>query len=201
MRFVFRIVWSLWNLTGTSAAALPMCLLNFKAIRQFKVPILWLRDFTRSYGKTSFRILRRGSGRDSCAWPARCTAYCILNVWSLLHFDVFVFWNKMFLNLESCLAIMKSSAEWMMTKYSESHWYDDVMTKGRFTRYWPSTRLIHHRWIYLQRLAWTKFEQTVALLAIWGTMALRWRHYNECFFNEAIRKCFWWQWSSHNVCA
>ena len=31
---------------------------NFKAIRQFKVPISWLRDFTRSYEKTSFRILR-----------------------------------------------------------------------------------------------------------------------------------------------
>ena len=59
-RFVFRVVRSLWNLTGTSAALLPMCLSNFKAIRLFKVPISWLRDFTRSYDKTSFRILRRG---------------------------------------------------------------------------------------------------------------------------------------------
>ena len=41
---------------------LPMCLSNFKAIRQFKVPISWLRDFTRSYEKTSFRILRQGPG-------------------------------------------------------------------------------------------------------------------------------------------
>ena len=32
-RFVFRIVRSLWNLTGTSAAVLPMCLSNFKTIR------------------------------------------------------------------------------------------------------------------------------------------------------------------------
>ena len=47
-RFVFRIVRSLWNLTGTSAALLPMCLLNFKAIRQFKVPISWLQGFMRS---------------------------------------------------------------------------------------------------------------------------------------------------------
>ena len=39
-----------------------MCLSNIKAIRQFKVPISWLRDFTRSYEKTSFRILRRGPG-------------------------------------------------------------------------------------------------------------------------------------------
>ena len=59
-RFVFKIVRSLCNLTDTSAAVLPMCLSNFKAIRQFKVPISWLRDFTRSYEKTSFRILRRG---------------------------------------------------------------------------------------------------------------------------------------------
>ena len=59
---VFRIVRSLWNLTGTSAALLPMCLSNFKAMRQFKVPISWLRVFTRSYEKTSFRILRRRSG-------------------------------------------------------------------------------------------------------------------------------------------
>ena len=32
-RFVFRIVQSLWNLTGTSAAGLPECLSNFKALR------------------------------------------------------------------------------------------------------------------------------------------------------------------------
>ena len=32
------------------------------AIRPFKVPISWLRIFTRSHEKTSFRILRRGPG-------------------------------------------------------------------------------------------------------------------------------------------
>ena len=31
-RFIFRIFQSLWKLTGTSAAALPRCLSNFKAI-------------------------------------------------------------------------------------------------------------------------------------------------------------------------
>ena len=61
-RFVFRIIRSLWNLTGTSAALLPMCLSNFKAIWQFKVPFSWLRDFARFYEKTYFRILRRGPG-------------------------------------------------------------------------------------------------------------------------------------------
>ena len=58
-RFVFRIVRTLWNLTGTSAALLPMYLSNFKAMRWFKLPISRLRDFTRSYDKTSCRILRR----------------------------------------------------------------------------------------------------------------------------------------------
>ena len=48
-RFVSRIVQSLWNLTGTSAASLPMCLSDFKAMRQFKLPISWFRDSTRSY--------------------------------------------------------------------------------------------------------------------------------------------------------
>ena len=38
-RLVSRIVRSLWNLTDTSAALLPMCLSNFKAIRRFKSTI------------------------------------------------------------------------------------------------------------------------------------------------------------------
>ena len=53
-RFVFRIVPSLWNLTGTSAAGLPKCLSNFKAMRKFELPISRLRDFTRSYVQKSF---------------------------------------------------------------------------------------------------------------------------------------------------
>ena len=48
---------SLWNLTGTSAAVLPRCLSNFRAMRTFHHPISWLRDFARSYNKTSYRIL------------------------------------------------------------------------------------------------------------------------------------------------
>ena len=32
-RFGFRLFQSLWNLTGTSAAVLPRCLLNFRALR------------------------------------------------------------------------------------------------------------------------------------------------------------------------
>ena len=61
-RFVSKIVRSLWNLTGTSAAVLPTCQSNFKAMRWFKLPISQLRDFARSYDKTSYRILKRGPG-------------------------------------------------------------------------------------------------------------------------------------------
>ena len=62
VRFVFRIVQSLWNLAGTSAALLPKYLSNFKAILKFKLRISRLRDFTRSCDKTSYRILKRGPG-------------------------------------------------------------------------------------------------------------------------------------------
>ena len=59
-RFVFRIFQSLWNFTCTSAALLPMCLSNFKAMRYFELSIAWFRDFQRSYDKTSYRILKQG---------------------------------------------------------------------------------------------------------------------------------------------
>ena len=70
-RFVFRIVRSLWNVTGTSAAllaVLPMCLSDSKAIRWFKLLISRLRDFMRSYDKTSYRILKQGLGRGHMWW-------------------------------------------------------------------------------------------------------------------------------------
>ena len=38
------------------------CLSNFRVIGQFQIQISRLQDFTRSYEKTSFRILRRGPG-------------------------------------------------------------------------------------------------------------------------------------------
>ena len=43
---------------STSAAVLPKCLANFKAKLQFRIQISRLRDFTRSYEKTSYRILK-----------------------------------------------------------------------------------------------------------------------------------------------
>ena len=61
-RFVFSIVRSLRNLTGISAGVLPRRLSNFKAIRWFTLSTSRLRDFTRSQDKTSYRILKQGSG-------------------------------------------------------------------------------------------------------------------------------------------
>ena len=59
-RFGFKLFQSLWNLQGTSAAALPRCLSNFRAILPLQRPISRLRDFTRSCGKTSYRLVNRG---------------------------------------------------------------------------------------------------------------------------------------------
>ena len=47
---------SLWNLTGFSAALLPRCQSNFRAIEKVQSRISRLRDFTRSCGKTSYRL-------------------------------------------------------------------------------------------------------------------------------------------------
>ena len=61
-RFVFRIVRSLWNLADTSAALLPKCLSNFKAMLWYELQISRLRDFSRSYDNTPYRILKRSPG-------------------------------------------------------------------------------------------------------------------------------------------
>ena len=53
VKFVFWIVRLLWNLTSTSATMMPMYLSNFKAMRQFKLPISRLLVFTKSYDKPS----------------------------------------------------------------------------------------------------------------------------------------------------
>ena len=70
---------SLWNLTGISAALLPRCLSNFRAIGKVQTRISRLRDFTRPCGKTSYRLVNRGpewqwSGRDGVTMV--CTLHC-----------------------------------------------------------------------------------------------------------------------------
>ena len=67
-RFGFKLVQSLWNLAGTSAALLPRCLSNFRAIRPLQHTISRLRDFTRFGGKTSYRLVNRGPEYPSCVF-------------------------------------------------------------------------------------------------------------------------------------
>ena len=59
-RFGIKLFQLLWNLAGTSAALLPRCLSNFRAIRPLQHQISRLRDFTRFGGKTSYRLVNRG---------------------------------------------------------------------------------------------------------------------------------------------
>ena len=74
MRLGDIIIISLWNLTDISAALLPRCLLNFRAIGKVRTRISRLRDFTRSCGKTSYCLVNRGPGWDclSVMSPRRC---------------------------------------------------------------------------------------------------------------------------------
>ena len=51
---------SFWNLTSISAVLLPMCLSNVRAIGKVQTRISGLRDFMRSCGKTSYRLVNRG---------------------------------------------------------------------------------------------------------------------------------------------
>ena len=73
-RFGFKLFQLLWNLTGTSAAALPRCLSNFRVIRPLQRPIFSLWDFTRFGGKTSYRLVNRGPEYNSWhvlyLWPS-----------------------------------------------------------------------------------------------------------------------------------
>ena len=48
------------NLTGISAVLLSMCLSNYRAIGKVQTRISGLRDFMRSCGKTSYRLVNRG---------------------------------------------------------------------------------------------------------------------------------------------
>ena len=56
LRFGFRFFQTLWNLTATSAVALPHCLSHFRAMRS----ISKLQDFTRLGGKMPYRLVNRG---------------------------------------------------------------------------------------------------------------------------------------------
>ena len=61
-RMYVAMVVSLWNLTGTSVSVLPRYVPNFRAIGKVQTRISRHRDFTRSCGKTSYRLVNRGPG-------------------------------------------------------------------------------------------------------------------------------------------
>ena len=67
-KFWFKLFQWLWNLTGTSAATLPRCLSNFRAIRSSQHPISCLRDFTRFGCKTSYRLVNINPGLLQWHW-------------------------------------------------------------------------------------------------------------------------------------
>ena len=49
------------------ANRLPLCQSNFKVMRQFKLPILWLPDLMRSYDKMPYRIFKWGPAVQQAA--------------------------------------------------------------------------------------------------------------------------------------
>ena len=56
------IIISLWNLTNILAEVLSRSMPNLRAIGKVLTRIWRLQGFTRSYGKTSVRLVNRGSG-------------------------------------------------------------------------------------------------------------------------------------------
>ena len=83
-RFGFKLFQSLWNLAGTSAALLPRCLSNFRAIQPLQHPISRLRHFTRFGGKTSYRLVNRGPDCLCSGFPLGfwCDADLYVMSWS-----------------------------------------------------------------------------------------------------------------------
>ena len=80
--FGSKLFQSLWNLVGTSAALLPRCLSNFRAIRPLQHTISWLRDFTRFGGKTSYRLVNRGPGYFCFLHAVSCPDIHWLSQWT-----------------------------------------------------------------------------------------------------------------------
>ena len=78
--FGSKLFQSLWNLAGTSAALLPRCLSNFRAIRPLQHTISWLRDFTRFGGKTSNRLVNRGPAVSLETLPIRRGNICVITL-------------------------------------------------------------------------------------------------------------------------
>ena len=126
-----EILVSLWHLTDTSAALLPRCLINFKAIGQFQIQFLRLRDFARSYNNVVSDI---DAGPISLQMGALKIKHFDDEAGNRIPTDNFVSGNHILNrpNLRKnkcCLEIFQ--------------FHDDVMQWKHFPRYWPLVPGIH----------------------------------------------------------
>ena len=83
-RFRFRLHQSVWNLPGIclSAAPLPRCQSNFRAILSLQHKILQLRDLARFGGKTPYRLVNGGPGLKHWHWSS-LTIALVKQAWRL----------------------------------------------------------------------------------------------------------------------
>ena len=101
-RFIFRIARWLWNLTGT-AVAVPVKLQSDGVI--YKLQISRNQDFTKSYDKTSYRILNHCPGTASkIRWLVTSIMITIIDIRryrdsrifydaNLFTWKVYLYWN------------------------------------------------------------------------------------------------------------
>ena len=59
VRYVFKVIKSLWHLTGTPTALHPNSLSNFKVIILFPWTILWLLESMTHCGKMSYHLMKK----------------------------------------------------------------------------------------------------------------------------------------------
>ena len=96
-RLVAEIIASLWHLTGTSAALLPTCVSNFRAIGQVEVQILWLPDIKVYLSLYYIMHLRRKWNNSNWSWK-----HC---QWNKPHGTVYLRWPIHTLYLLYCFTI------------------------------------------------------------------------------------------------
>ena len=67
-RFRLKLSQSLWNLRGSTAAAVLRCISNFRTIHKLKHPISQIWDFTRFGDKTCYRLVNRVPWHLQARW-------------------------------------------------------------------------------------------------------------------------------------
>ena len=126
---------------------LPMCLSNCKAMRWYKPPISLLRDFMRSYDRTSYVVLKRGPGHG----PDTCQHYVALmsvKPWpSVGHYllpDSMTYTREIFLHLDKITAITRTAfsnaLSWMkwLASWFQFHWCVILKVQLTISEHWFS---------------------------------------------------------------